>query len=104
MHNPWNVTSAAEFLKYCCPECEFQSSDLHGFSQHAVSNHILSNILFDEKIPTESETQDTKPNILTETEEHYWSESENFGVPEIESDENIEKDVKIEGESNYKQD
>ena len=44
--NPWDVSNASVFLKYCCPECDFKSDELHGFSQHAVINHVLSNTLF----------------------------------------------------------
>ena len=47
--NPWDVSNPSVFLSYCCPECDFKSSDLLGFSQHAVINHVLSNILFGEK-------------------------------------------------------
>ena len=44
--NPWDVTNASVFLSYCCPECDFKSGDLLGFSQHAIINHVLSNTLF----------------------------------------------------------
>merc|ERR1712008_355345 len=44
--NPWSVSSAAEFLKYCCPECDFKTVELEGFSKHATMKHILSNLLF----------------------------------------------------------
>ena len=44
--NPWSVSSAAEFLKYCCPECDFKTVELEGFSKHATIKHILSNLLF----------------------------------------------------------
>ena len=47
--NPWDVSNASVFLKYCCPECDFKSEELYGFSQHAVMNHIMSNTLFREK-------------------------------------------------------
>ena len=30
--NPWNVTDASEFMKYCCPECPYQDPQLDGFS------------------------------------------------------------------------
>ena len=47
--NPWDVSNASVFLSYCCPECDFKSGNLLGFSQHAVINHVLSNILFGER-------------------------------------------------------
>jgi len=37
--NPWNVSSAAEFLKYCCPECDFKTVEIEGFSKHATMKH-----------------------------------------------------------------
>merc|ERR1712008_438170 len=47
--NPWDVSNASVFLSYCCPECDFKSGNLLDFSQHAVIDHVLSNILFGEK-------------------------------------------------------
>jgi hypothetical protein len=44
--NPWDVSNPSVFLNYCCPECNFKSNELAGFSQHAVINHVLSNTLF----------------------------------------------------------
>ena len=32
--NPWEVSSPSDFLKYCCPECDFKSEELQLFSQH----------------------------------------------------------------------
>ena len=46
LNNPWDVSNASEFLKYCCPECDFKSGELDDFSQHAIENHVLSNTLF----------------------------------------------------------
>ena len=45
--NPWDVSSAAVFLKYCCPECDYQVSDLPFFEQHATRSHELSRIFFE---------------------------------------------------------
>ena len=44
--NPWNVSDASEFLRYQCPECQFQSRTLDKFSGHAVLNHIKASKLF----------------------------------------------------------
>ena len=46
-NNPWNVPNAAMFLKYCCPECDYQITQLDIFEAHATSNHALSKILFE---------------------------------------------------------
>ena len=45
--NPWSVENAAAFLKYCCPECDFQVLNLKMFSNHALENHSRSMALFD---------------------------------------------------------
>ena len=47
--NPWAVEDASVFLKFCCPECDFQIPDLQMFSDHAVDNHIRSTVLFGRK-------------------------------------------------------
>ena len=44
--NPWAVSDASVFLKYCCPECNFQNEALHDFVNHAKTNHDLSKTLF----------------------------------------------------------
>ena len=46
--NPWEVSDASVFLKYCCPECDYQCSQLDSFGIHATKNHDLSSILFEE--------------------------------------------------------
>ena len=45
--NPWSVPNVSEFLKYCCPECEYSDQNLDDFSEHAIENHLLSVTLFD---------------------------------------------------------
>ena len=39
-NNPWCVDDATAFLKFCCPECDYQIPDLQMFSDHAVDNHL----------------------------------------------------------------
>ena len=43
--NPWSVDSVSDFLKYCCPECNFSEKDLKLFSNHAQENHEWSSSL-----------------------------------------------------------
>ena len=43
--NPWAVENVSVFLRYCCPECDFNHLDLQHFSNHALQNHAES-ILF----------------------------------------------------------
>ena len=45
--NPWSVPDVSEFLKYCCPECDFQTKGLDQFGDHAIENHTKSSVLFD---------------------------------------------------------
>ena len=45
-NNPWYVEDATAFLKFCCPECDYQIPDLQLFSDHAVCNHEKSTVLF----------------------------------------------------------
>ena len=47
--NPWSVHDASVFLKYCCPECDYHSGSLKGFSNHALENHERSSTLFNDK-------------------------------------------------------
>ena len=47
LNNPWNVADASTFLKYCCPECDYQITELYIFEDHATSDHEMSSILFE---------------------------------------------------------
>ena len=45
-YNPWSVEDASVFLKYCCPECDYQILDYEMFANHAEKNHTKSITLF----------------------------------------------------------
>ena len=45
-NNPWSVGDPSHFLKYCCPECDYQILNFDMFSSHAVQNHEKSKVLF----------------------------------------------------------
>ena len=45
-YNPWAVEDVSVFLKYHCPECEFNDYDLKCFTDHALTNHENSTALF----------------------------------------------------------
>ena len=32
-NNPWSVEDASAFLKYCCPECDYNNSNLKMFKE-----------------------------------------------------------------------
>ena len=44
--NPWDVSDASVFLKYCCPECDYCNKNLNEFSDHALDNHDKATALF----------------------------------------------------------
>ena len=45
-NSSWNVTNVSEFLKYCCPECEFKCDGLNEFHMHANEKHEFSIVCF----------------------------------------------------------
>ena len=56
--NPWKVNEVSAFLKYCCPECTYNDSELNVFIEHAFENHEDSAVLFTEN----SDFKDPKEN------------------------------------------
>ena len=48
--NLWAVENPSVFLKYHCPECDFQDSKLELFTDHALANHENAIVLFSDKI------------------------------------------------------
>ena len=78
--NPWNVSDASVFLKYCCPECDYQFVQLEIFVIHATKYHDLSRILFEEtKINIDSEHVKEEPfSELLENSEVIEEASEHF--------------------------
>ena len=59
--NPWNVSDASVFLKYCCPECDYINLNLSEFSDHALENHAQSIALFD---PTDNQGYKNRYNLV----------------------------------------
>ena len=67
--NPWNVSDASVFLKYCCPECDYQFVQLEIFVIHATKYHDLSRILFEEtKINSEHVKEEPFSELLENSE------------------------------------
>jgi hypothetical protein len=62
--NPWAGNDISVFLKYCCPECEFNNGDSQVFTEHALENHINAAALFSEQIGDEYE-----PDVKIELED-----------------------------------
>ena len=71
--NPWQGKDLSSFLKYCCPECEFNNDNLQSFSDHAFQNHSNATTLFSEEIGNELKT-DIKIEYL---EDHHSNVNEN---------------------------
>ena len=44
--NPWAVPDASIFLRYCCPECDYQCRRIDNFSEHALEKHERAKTLF----------------------------------------------------------
>ena len=59
--NPWNVSDASVFLKYCCPECDYVNLNLPEFSEHALEYHAQSIALFD---PTDNQGYKNRYNLV----------------------------------------
>ena len=47
--NPWAVSDASVFLRYCCPECDFKCRKINNFSEHALQKHDRAKTLFSER-------------------------------------------------------
>ena len=45
--NPWKVESIEAFYSLLCPECGFNSKEGTFFQDHAIKNHPLSLVLFE---------------------------------------------------------
>ena len=101
--NPWDVPNASVFLLYCCPECDFKSDEVLAFSQHAIINHVLSNILFgqinldhiEDSFSIETETK-------LELEESDPLSNTNAGNHEFDVDTFVNQEVNVELEPNEK--
>ena len=71
-YNPWEVSDASAFLKYCCPECEFNNLDSQVFTEHAIQNHINATALFAQENGGEFE-----PDIKIELEDEQFADVSN---------------------------
>ena len=102
--NPWKVNEVSAFLKYCCPECTYNDSELNVFIEHAFENHEDSAVLFTEKSDfkdpkeiTQTSEFDSKEECL-DIEKHSQTSVNYLGhdiqSTEFESDNTDEKDTK----------
>ena len=57
--NPWLVESVQAFTYLKCPECIFDTKEIHNFQAHALENHPLSIVLFgNDKVLKEEKLDD----------------------------------------------
>ena len=75
-NNPWSVGDASVFLKYCCPECDYQILNYDMFSYHALENHTKSKVLFEPK--EEQKGFKVKPEVFNYEFDHdsYFDDQE----------------------------
>ena len=90
LNNPWAVDNIDSFLKYCCPECNYQCQSRHRFVAHATKNHSKSHELLTE--PKE-DSKSALEDIKIECDLEYRGDDFDIGSP-LDS-----KDVKSEDEN-----
>ena len=98
--NPWDVSDASTFLRYCCPDCTFASKTLETFSEHALKSHEGSKILFnkhslqllpDQMKSSLDELNDETNELFTHHEQIVQDEEEQ--EPGIDCSDNEESEV-----------
>ena len=71
--NPWSVENADAFLKYVCPECEYNNQTLQAFTEHALENHTKAKIFF----TAETIAEQFKLDLIKNEDPEYF-EYENY--------------------------
>ena len=64
--NPWNVPSLQEFLKFVCPECDFNSKDENEFHWHALENHDKAKEIWSKSVQNRYCEKEDKSQEVTE--------------------------------------
>ena len=114
--NPWSVEDASAFLRYCCPECDYQILNLEMFSGHAIQNHVKSKELFsiekyEEKlidyeemvINCDQNLKDYKNNLEIQTANDFPLQNEVMETDQSVTNEKIQDlDAKENNVENYK--
>merc|ERR1739842_140625 len=62
-NNAWAVENVSVFLKYNCPECYFNDSNLQIFTNHALTNHKNATTLFCAENDVENPSVEVKMEI-----------------------------------------
>ena len=90
-NNPWSVDDASVFLKFCCPECDYQIAELQIFSDHAVRNHKKSTVLFGSEEIIVKGDEDFVQNESIETSDYSHENITQIAVTQDTCDVNEEK-------------
>ena len=77
-NNPWCVDDATAYLKFCCPECEYQIPDLYMFSEHALRNHIKSVVLFGHEKDNNLQIKEENLDIIERFDNYEEMETDTF--------------------------
>lgn len=64
--NPWSVPSLQEFLKFVCPECDFNSKDENEFHWHALENHDKAKEIWSKSVQNRYCEKEDKSQEVTE--------------------------------------
>ena len=77
LDNPWSVSNLSEFLKYCCPECDFKDINEQVFSNHAIISHENASTFFQNEntIEKDSHMQRKKLNTVCQKVSRKLSQS-----------------------------
>ena len=73
--NPWAVDKVSDFLKYCCPECDYIDGNLTFFANHAICNHLDSQVFFTAKKLLEIKSENEEQNFHSEYSSEFFSQS-----------------------------
>ena len=88
--NPWDVTDASVYLKYCCPECDYQTKGLSEFGDHALSCHDRASTLF--KTEHEVKHEDSEASDNNASDDDYFDPLE---LVDTKVDPNYSLDCKV---------
>ena len=106
--NPWSVDNASVFLKYCCPECDYNNVSLKVFSHHALENHAKSSTLFNrtnndnDEILSKNKSEEVKIETDYYTEDYVSTDILENDFDTKMADDEVLEDTKIEHGKNNK--
>ena len=99
--NPWLVENVHAFSFFNCPECVFKTKTEDIFQTHAVSNHPLSCILFEESTKNIIKEEPMSESELEQIEEESDKTLEELMHSEFGSPEHLDHDQMTLDKQNY---